>query len=93
MTKPPRELLVGTEEAAEGGVLVAVRDTGPGLEPARVERLFEAFYTTQPGGLGMGLAICRSIVEAHGGRLWAEASAPHGASFIFTLPIEAKAEA
>jgi len=58
----------------------------PGLDPARLERLFEAFYTTKPGGLGMGLSICRSIVEAHGGRLWAEANEPRGAVFQFLLP-------
>jgi signal transduction histidine kinase len=86
----PRELLVGIEEAAAGGVLVAVRDTGPGLEPARAERLFEAFYTTKPGGLGMGLAICRSIVEAHGGHLWAEANESRGAVFRLSVPVEGK---
>jgi signal transduction histidine kinase len=68
-------------------VLVTVRDTGPGLEPQGLERLFEAFYTTKPQGLGMGLAISRSIVHAHGGRLWASANAPQGAVFAFALPI------
>jgi PAS domain S-box-containing protein len=81
-----RELLVSTEAAACGGVLVAVRDTGPGLDPAHRERLFEAFYTTKPGGLGMGLSICRSIIEAHGGHLWAEANTLRGAIFQFALP-------
>jgi signal transduction histidine kinase len=67
-------------------VLVAVRDSGPGLAPASLERLFGAFYTTKPGGLGMGLSICRSIIEAHGGRLWATANVPQGAVFQFTVP-------
>jgi signal transduction histidine kinase len=65
---------------------VTVGDTGPGLAPAMLEHLFEAFYTTKPGGLGLGLSICRSIVEAHGGRLWASAREPHGAAFQFTVP-------
>jgi signal transduction histidine kinase len=69
-------------------VLVSVRDSGPGLDPRSVERLFEAFYTTKPDGMGMGLAICRSIIEAHGGRLWATANEPRGAVFQFTIPIE-----
>jgi PAS domain S-box-containing protein len=68
-------------------VLVTVRDTGPGLDPQRLERLFEAFYTTKPQGLGMGLSISRSIIQAHGGRLWARANAPQGAVFAFALPI------
>jgi len=81
-----RELQISTETDAAGGVLVAVRDTGPGLDPTSVDRLFEAFYTTKPGGMGMGLSICRSIIEAHGGRLWACANEPWGAVFQFTLP-------
>jgi PAS domain S-box-containing protein len=71
-------------------VLVAVRDSGPGLDPQLVDRLFDAFYTTKPQGLGMGLAISRSIIEAHRGRLWARANAPRGAAFQFTLPIRAE---
>ena len=82
-----RELADHAPGTAESGdVLVAVRDTGPGLEPASLERLFEAFYTTKPNGMGMGLSICRSIIEAHGGRLWASANTPRGAIFQFTLP-------
>jgi len=83
----PRELLVrsGTDELQ--GVLVSVRDSGPGLDSKSLARLFEPFYTTKPQGMGMGLAICRSIIEAHGGRLWATTNAPHGAVFQFTLPI------
>jgi PAS domain S-box-containing protein len=68
-------------------VLIAVRDSGPGLDPKGLDRLFNAFYTTKPKGLGMGLAISRSIIEAHGGRLWATANASKGAVFQFTLPI------
>src|SRR5258708_508280 len=68
-------------------VLVTVRESGPGLDPQRLNRLFHAFYTTKPQGLGMGLAISRSIIEAHGGRLWAKANTPYGALFQFTLPI------
>jgi PAS domain S-box-containing protein len=80
-----RELLVSTEQARTG-VLVAVRDSGPGIDPECLERIFAAFYTTKFDGMGMGLSICRSIVEAHGGRLWAEANEPRGALFQFTLP-------
>jgi signal transduction histidine kinase len=81
-----RELLVSTGKARTDGVLVAVQDSGPGLEPAALEHLFEAFYTTKPCGLGLGLSICRSIIEAHGGRLWASPNAPRGAVFQFTVP-------
>jgi PAS domain S-box-containing protein len=81
-----RELLISTEENGSDGVLLAVRDSGPGLPPQSLEHLFEAFYTTKPGGMGMGLSICRSIVEAHGGRIWAGANAQRGAVFQFTLP-------
>jgi len=83
-----RELRINTEREAGGGVLVTVRDSGPGLNQADVERVFTAFYTTKPKGMGMGLAICRSMVEAHGGRLWASANEPRGAVFQFTLPLE-----
>jgi PAS domain S-box-containing protein len=81
-----RELLIGTEQSQENSTLVAVRDSGPGIDPERLEGVFEAFYTTKSGGLGMGLSICRSIIETHGGRLWAEANEPRGAVFRFTLP-------
>jgi len=83
-----RELLVSTGADASGQVLVAVRDSGPGIEPQSAKRLFEAFYTTKPSGMGMGLVISRSIIEAHGGRLWAATSEPRGAVFQFTLPRE-----
>ncbi|HXO72781.1 MAG TPA: ATP-binding protein, partial [Bradyrhizobium sp.] len=80
-----RELLIGTRHQPDG-VLVEVRDSGPGFAPAALQRVFEAFYTTKPGGLGLGLSICRSIIEAHDGRLWASANVPRGASFQFALP-------
>jgi signal transduction histidine kinase len=81
----PRELLISTEQD-HTGVIVAVRDSGPGIAPEDLERIFESFYTTKPGGTGMGLSICRSIIDAHGGRLWAEANEPRGTVFQFTLP-------
>jgi PAS domain S-box-containing protein len=80
-----RELLISSHNEPDG-VSVEVRDSGPGFAPAALERVFEAFYSTKPGGLGMGLSICRSIIEAHGGRLWASANLPRGASFHFVLP-------
>jgi C4-dicarboxylate-specific signal transduction histidine kinase len=83
-----RELLISTAKAEPNGVLVAVRDSGPGLAPASAGLLFEGFYTTKPGGLGMGLSICRSIIEAHGGRLWAEANEQRGAIFQFLMPAQ-----
>jgi len=82
-----RELLISTGEVESTRVLVAVRDSGPGLAPVPLEHLFEAFYTTKPSGLGLGLSICRTIIEAHGGRLWGSANAPRGAVFQFTLPL------
>ena len=81
-----RELLISTAQNGANSVLVAVRDTGPGIDPGHVERVFDAFYTTKCGGMGMGLSICRSIIASHGGRLWAEANKPRGAIFQFTLP-------
>jgi len=90
VTEGPRELSITTSKAESGGVLVAVSDSGPGLPQANPERLFDAFYTTKPSGLGMGLSICRSIVEAHGGRLWAAPNVPGGAVFCMTLPIGEK---
>ena len=84
----PRELSISSALADSQSVLVAVRDSGPGPGPGSLDHLFEAFYTTKPQGMGMGLAISRSIVEAHGGRLWATANVPHGAVFQFTLPLD-----
>ena len=86
MTGSSRELLITTRRTESDEVLVAVRDSGPGLAPATNEHLFTAFYTTKPNGLGLGLSICRSIIEAHGGRLSASANAPRGTIFQFTLP-------
>jgi len=82
----PREVVVQSDPDAAQGVRVTVRDSGPGLDPQHLDRLFEAFYTTKPHGLGLGLAISRRIIEAHGGRLWATANVPHGAVVQFTVP-------
>jgi signal transduction histidine kinase len=86
MREGERKVLIRTEQEETGDVLVAVRDTGPGLDPQGIERVFEAFYTTKATGLGIGLSICRSIIEAHGGRLWASRNVPQGALFQFILP-------
>jgi PAS domain S-box-containing protein len=80
-----RKLLISTEQD-QAGALVAVRDSGPGIDPGHLDRVFDAFYTTKSSGTGMGLSICRSIIDAHGGKLWAEANEPRGAVFQFTLP-------
>jgi signal transduction histidine kinase len=82
-----QELSISTGQSQANGVLVAVRDSGPGIDPDHLERVFDAFYTTKSNGMGMGLSICRSIIDAHGGRLWAEPNEPRGAVFQFTLPI------
>jgi PAS domain S-box-containing protein len=82
-----RELSIRTEQCqADGGVLVEVRDSGPGIDSKNPERVFEPFYTTKTSGVGMGLSICRSIINGHGGRLWAEANDPRGAVFQFMIP-------
>ncbi|WP_376706251.1 PAS domain-containing protein (plasmid) [Mesorhizobium sp. ISC25] len=82
----PRELVIGTEQTQTGDVLVSVHDTGPGIDPDRLDRVFEAFYTTKSSGVGMGLSISQSIIDAHGGRLWADMNASHGAVLRFFLP-------
>ena len=82
----PRELLISTEQSPTNGVIVAVRNSGPGIDPEHLDRVFHAFYTTKSSGVGMGLSICRSIINAHGGRLWADANGSRGAVFRFTLP-------
>jgi PAS domain S-box-containing protein len=87
-----RELLISTGSDESSGVVVAVQDSGPGLNPESFERLFDPFYTTKPGGMGMGLSICRSIVEAHGGRVWASRTAVPGVTIQFTLPVGENAQ-
>jgi two-component system, LuxR family, sensor kinase FixL len=82
----PRELVIRTRQGDGGEVLVAVQDSGVGIEPEKANRLFDAFYTTKADGMGMGLSICRSIIEAHGGRIWASSNAGPGATLQFTLP-------
>jgi signal transduction histidine kinase len=88
MREGARELLICTEKAVSNGALVAVRDSGPGLDLKSLDRLFEAFFTTKVQDRGIGLAICRSIIEAHGGRIWAGANEPRGTVFQFTVPLE-----
>jgi PAS domain S-box-containing protein len=86
VTDRPRELLIRSRPHEENQVLVAVHDTGVGIDPKDLDQLFNAFFTTKPAGMGIGLSICRSIVEAHGGRLWATPNAAYGATFHFALP-------
>ncbi len=93
VTERSRELLISTAKADTDDVLVAVSDSGPGLPEAGPERIFQAFYTTKPSGLGIGLSICRSIIEAHGGRLWAVPNEPCGAVFRFALRADSDCEA
>jgi C4-dicarboxylate-specific signal transduction histidine kinase len=82
-----RQLSIDTEQNTAGDILVSVRDSGPGVDPEQLDRVFQPFYTTKASGVGMGLSICRSIIGAHGGRLWAEANKEgRGAVFKFTLP-------
>jgi len=82
----PRVLSVSSEPWGVGGLLVTVEDTGGGLDPAIADRIFDPLFTTKPKGMGMGLSICRSIIEAHGGRIWASPRIPHGAIFRFIVP-------
>jgi PAS domain S-box-containing protein len=87
-----RELIINSQPAKNEQVMVSVSDTGVGLPPQQAEQIFNAFFTTKPNGTGMGLRISRSIIESHGGRLWAANNSPRGASFCFTLPTKAEAE-
>ncbi|WP_038957376.1 ATP-binding protein, partial [Bradyrhizobium japonicum] len=87
-TEGKRELLIQTARADAESIRVSITDSGPGLSAEGLARLFEPFYTTKSGGLGVGLSICRSIIVAHGGRLWATANEPRGAVFQFTVPID-----
>src|ERR1700761_1564293 len=89
VTDRPRELVIRSRPDEAQQVLVSVTDCGIGISQENVDQLFTAFFTTKSSGMGMGLSICRSIIEAHGGRLWAAANVPHGATFQFTLPVNA----
>jgi len=87
----PRRLRVASSDQEAGHVLVAVEDSGVGLDAEAMKRLFDSFYTTKREGLGLGLSICRSIISEHGGRLWAEANPSPGSTFRFTVPVSADA--
>ena len=84
-----RELIIKSQRGENGQVLISVSDTGVGLPPQQADNIFNAFFTTKTHGTGMGLRISRSIVESHGGRLWASDNSPRGATFQFTLPASA----
>jgi signal transduction histidine kinase len=86
----PRELVIRSRQDEKQQVLVSITDCGVGIAAENADRLFSAFFTTKSSGMGMGLSICRSIIEAHGGRLWTTANIPHGATFQFTLPLDAE---
>jgi signal transduction histidine kinase len=86
VSEGPRQVMITTRQIESNDLYVGIQDTGPGLSPETLSRLFEPFYTTKPNGMGMGLTICRSIVEAHGGRLWATACQPYGALLQFAIP-------
>ena len=88
LTDRPKEIIIRSTTGEPGHVTVAVRDTGPGVDPTAADGIFSAFVTTKPGGMGMGLSISRSIVESHGGRLWVSPGQPHGAVFQFSLPAD-----
>jgi signal transduction histidine kinase len=88
-----RELSITTANIDGNHVLVTVKDSGPGVDPDAIAKIFEPFYTTKSGGMGMGLSICRSILQNHGGRLWASANGGSGATFQFSLPKHREEEA
>jgi signal transduction histidine kinase len=85
VTDRRRELTIRTHQNDQ--ILITVKDCGVGISAENADRLFNAFFTTKSGGMGMGLSICRSIIETHGGRVWAEPNLPHGAVFHFTVPL------
>jgi signal transduction histidine kinase len=87
ITDRSRELVIRSRETEAQQVLVSVTDCGVGMPTENSDRLFDAFFTTKSSGMGMGLSICRSIIEAHGGRLWATENLPHGVTFQFSLPV------
>jgi signal transduction histidine kinase len=86
-----REIAIQSRLAEDQQLMISISDTGVGLPPQQKDKIFDAFFTTKPHGIGMGLRISRSIVESHGGRLWAAENSPHGATFSFTLPIPVEA--
>jgi signal transduction histidine kinase len=88
ITDRPRRLVIRSERHNSDEVLVAVRDSGIGIDAKDFRRIFDAFFTTKAQGMGMGLSICHSIIEAHRGRLWASANSDHGATLQFTLPAD-----
>ena len=85
-----RELSIETRQDDGANALVSVSDTGPGLEAAEADRVFEAFYSTKPSGIGIGLSICRSIIEQHGGKIWARPNEKRGSTFQFAIPVAAE---
>jgi signal transduction histidine kinase len=87
ITDRPKLLVIRTERAPEDHVRLTVQDTGVGVEPHRVDKLFESFYTTKADGMGIGLSVSRSIIERHHGRLWAQPNDGHGATFVFSIPL------
>jgi signal transduction histidine kinase len=89
VTNRPRELVIRSLDETQQ-LLVSVTDRGVGISTEIADRLFNAFFTTKSSGMGMGLSICRSIIETHSGQLWATANLPHGATFQFTLPVDAE---
>ena len=86
VTDRPRVLRVGSKVNGEGSIEVTIGDSGTGIEEAIRHRIFDPLFTTKPTGMGMGLSICRRIIEAHGGRLWASPGMPHGTQFQFAIP-------
>jgi signal transduction histidine kinase len=86
MDEGARQMTITTRSIDEGQIQVTVQDSGTGIDPNALGKIFDPFYTTKPGGMGMGLSICRSIVQSHGGRLWATANNGPGTSFHFSLP-------